>query len=120
MAAACAQDAAKQLNMAKAELDKHGERLAQAEQGITQIMGELERLSAKRTHMRCASPTRPHASVSIVPGLHTSCSLSSTSSEAADPQRLMVVSSSRAAMASTQCAPSARRRRFARSAFEIS
>jgi len=50
------QDAAKQLNAAKAELEKHGERLAQAEQGITQIMGELERLNAKRTYLRCAAP----------------------------------------------------------------
>ncbi len=50
------QDAAKQLNAAKAELATHSERLAQAEQGITQIMGELERLNAKRTHLRCAAP----------------------------------------------------------------
>ena len=52
-----AQDAAKQLSAAKAELDKHSERLAEAEQGITQVMGELERLSAKRTHLRYASAT---------------------------------------------------------------
>ena len=50
-----AQDAAKKLSAAKAELEKHSERLAEAEQGITQVMGELERLSAKRTYLRCAS-----------------------------------------------------------------
>ena len=53
----CVQDAAKKLSAAKAELDKHSERLAEAEQGITQVMGELERLGAKRTHLRCASVT---------------------------------------------------------------
>jgi chromosome segregation ATPase len=48
------QDAAKKLSVAKAELDQHRQRLAEAEQGITQVMGELERLNAKHGHLKCA------------------------------------------------------------------
>lgn len=47
------QDADKQHRAAAAELQAHNSRLTGVEQGITQVMGEMERLGAKRTYLRC-------------------------------------------------------------------
>ena len=39
------------------ELEQHAAQLADLEQSVTQALGELERLSAKRTHIRCGDGT---------------------------------------------------------------
>ena len=46
------QDLSKQAAAAREELAKHADRLAETEQGITEAMGQLERLAAKRGHLR--------------------------------------------------------------------
>ena len=48
---------------AGAELEKHAAQLAEVEQAVTQVMGEMERLTAKRGHLRRDPPPNPSSAL---------------------------------------------------------